>query len=77
VGNRPQDETPHFSKKERPLEDDELDRPEVEAQQCVQPTGTNGRGLLLGMCDAGKLGLFAVGTYVFDEVNKASARVRA
>jgi Na+/melibiose symporter-like transporter len=29
----------------RPLEDDQLDRREVEAQQCVELTRTNGRGL--------------------------------
>ena len=45
MGNRPQDETPHPLEGVRPLGDDQLDRPEVEAQQCVELTGTNGRGL--------------------------------
>ena len=45
MGSPPQDETPHLYKRVRPLEDDQLDRREVEAQQCVQLTRTNGRGL--------------------------------
>ena len=42
----------------RPLEDDQLDRQEVEAQQCAELTCTNGPKLLSPfMCDAGKTAL--------------------
>ena len=30
---------------ESPLEDDQVDRPDVSVQQCIQLTGTNGRTL--------------------------------
>jgi hypothetical protein len=30
---------------ESPLEDDQVDRPDVYVQQCIQLTGTNGRTL--------------------------------
>ena len=56
MGNSPQDEIPH-PQGVRPQEDYLLDRREVEAQQCVQLTRTNGRGLLLW---CGELDLLSV-----------------
>ena len=46
MGNGPQDEIPHLLKRVRPLADHQLDRPRVEGQQCLERSGTNGRGLL-------------------------------
>ena len=36
-----QDEVPHRVNLVRPVPEQHVDRPEVEAQQCVEPTGTN------------------------------------
>jgi hypothetical protein len=41
VRNSPRDEVSHWVNQVRPLEDHEVDRPEVEARQRVEPTGTN------------------------------------
>ena len=41
----PKDETPHRVNRVRPLVDHQVDRTHVEAQQCVELSVTNGRGL--------------------------------
>jgi hypothetical protein len=45
VRSSPKDETPHRVNRVRPLVDHQVDRTHVEAQQCVELSVTNGRGL--------------------------------